>query len=169
MTEVQEDSKQYQWKKGDNFGEVVDFLSEDDKFINFTNGERIFKNILSEFMEPVINGVLPFPTPMGVGSKPAAERRVTNSKTTTPVVDTKEPSIMGKMIMKMSKKNVVSVPITINLNIPTPQLHSILAGGMEDEDLNDEISEVAFSQIEVQKLQEYIKENISTFLKEYYQ
>ena len=68
----------------------------------------------------------------------------------------------------MSKKNVVNVPIQINLNIPTPQLYSMLGEGMETEDLNQEISEVAMSQIEINKLQEYIKANVTDFLLEYY-
>ncbi len=68
----------------------------------------------------------------------------------------------------MSKKNVVNVPIQINLNIPTPQLYSMLGEGMETEDLNQEISEVAMSQIEISKLQEYIKANVTDFLSEYY-
>jgi hypothetical protein len=72
------------------------------------------------------------------------------------------------MILKMSKKNVVNVPIQINLNIPTPQLYSMLGEGMESDDLNEEIMEVALSQIEMDKLQDYIKSNITTFLSEYY-
>ena len=75
---------------------------------------------------------------------------------------------MGAMILKMSKKNVVNVPIQINLNIPTPQLYSMLGEGMESDDLNEEIMEVALSQIEMDKLQDYIKSNITTFLSEYY-
>ena len=65
-------------------------------------------------------------------------------------------------------KNVVNVPIQINLNIPTPQLYSMLGEGMESDDLNEEIMEVALSQIEMDKLQDYIKSNITTFLSEYY-
>jgi len=164
MTEVKENSKQYQWRKGDNFGEVVDVLNADEKFINFTNGERIFRTLVSEFLEPVIDGVLPFPSPMGVAPK-ENKKPVTETK----VVETAPVSIMGKMITKMSKKNVVSVPITINLNIPTPELYSILAGGMEDEDLNEEIAAAASSQIEIEKLHVYVKENITTFLEQYYQ
>ena len=39
---------------------------------------------------------------------------------------------------------------------------------MEVEDLNEEIMEVALQQIEINNLTEYLKDNISTFLKEYY-
>ena len=72
------------------------------------------------------------------------------------------------MILKMSKKNVVNVPIQINLNIPTPTLYAMLGEGMEEEDLNDEITEVALSQIKIDKLQEYIKLSVTDFLSEYY-
>lgn len=75
---------------------------------------------------------------------------------------------MGAMILKMSKKNVVNVPVQININIPTPDLYAILGGGMEEEDLNKEITEVALSQIEIDKLQEYVKASVTDFLSEYY-
>ena len=44
----------------------------------------------------------------------------------------------------------------------------MLSGGMEEEDLNEEILAVALQQIEINNLQAYIKENVSQFLKEYY-
>lgn len=163
MTEVQDELKQYQWKKGDNFGEVVNVASEDDKFVIFTNGQRIFKSVLSEFLEPVISDNLPFP-PTSLGITPAAVKTDLLAKP-EPV---KENSIMGAMILKMSKKNVVNVPIQINLNIPTPDLYKMLMEGMEEDDLNKEITEVALSQIKIDKLQEYIKSNVTDFLGEYY-
>ena len=68
----------------------------------------------------------------------------------------------------MSKKNVVNIPIQINLNIPTPQLYGMLGEGMEEQDLNEEITGVALSQIEMDKLQEYIRSSVTDFLSEYY-
>lgn len=168
MTKVQGDLKQYQWKKGEHFGDIVDVESEDSQFVNFTNGQRIFKTVLPEFLEPIINGEIPFP-----GTNPLAPVKKEKVIIATPPTVSQdpieaEPSVLGKMILKMSKKNVVNVPIQINLNIPTPQLYSMLGEGMETEDLNQEISEVAMSQIEINKLQEYIKANVTDFLSEYY-
>ena len=165
MSKVQEQAKQYQWIRGDNFGNIVEVESEDSKFINFTNGSKIFKTIQSEFLEEIIDGRIPLP---GINSAGAKKADVAPVNITIPKVDVKEASIMGKMITKMSKKNVVSVPIQINLNIPTPAIHIMLSEGMEEEDLNEEIMEVALSQIELDKLQDYIKSNITTFLSEYY-
>lgn len=171
MAKVQEQIKQYQWIKGDNFGIIVDVLSEDSQFINFTDGSKIFKSIQSEFLQEVVDGVIPLPGAMGVSALTTGSSIEKPNAVAQPniiVAEKKEVSIMGKMITKMSKKNVVNVPIQINLNIPTPGLHAMLIEGMEVEDLNEEIMEVALSQIEIDKLQDYIKSNITTFLSEYY-
>ena len=50
MATVQEEIKQYQWIKGDNFGLIVDVLSEDSEFTNFTDGTKIFKTIFISFL-----------------------------------------------------------------------------------------------------------------------
>lgn len=169
MTQVQEESKKYQWKKGDNFGDIVEVASEDDKFVNFTNGQRIFKTVLSEFLDPVIDGMVPFPQPNAITPQQTQQPVKAEVKEEVKVEPAKkEPSIMGSMILKMSKKNVVNVPIQININIPTPQLYGMLGEGMEEEDLNEEISQVALSQIEMEKLQQYVKNSVSEFLSEYY-
>ena len=176
----QKDVVKYQWKKGENFGKVVEVASTDKDFINFTDGSRIFKTVLNEFMEKVQGDSLPLPGADQVAIKLSGEPSIPNlqeqpvvEKTTEAVAtqtqpEVKEPSVMGKMIMKMSKKNVVSVPLQINLNIPTPALHAMLSEGMEAEDLNEEIMEVALQQIEIDKLQDYVRENITNFLNEYY-
>jgi hypothetical protein len=190
MTEVMSENKdvvKYQWKKGENFGKVVEVESTDSEFINFTDGSRIFKNVLNEFLEKVQGDKLPLPGADQIVAKISGEPSVpvpqaspiqdqtntiasntSDAVITQPAVTSKEPTVMGKMIMKMSKKNVVNVPIQINLNIPTPSLYAMLSEGMEAEDLNEEIMEVALSQIEMEKLQDYIKSNVSDFLAEYY-
>ena len=169
MATVQEQTKQYQWIKGDNFGIIVDVKSEDSQFINFTDGSKIFKTIQSEFLEEVVDGRIPLPGALGASSLTTGST-ISKPKAIPPAItiEQNEPSVLGKMILKMSKKNVVNVPIQINLNIPTPQLYLMLGEGMESDDLNEEIMEVALSQIEMDKLQDYIKSNITTFLSEYY-
>lgn len=172
----QQNTVKYQWKKGDRFGEVVEVESKDGKFTNFTDGSKIFNNVLNEFLEKVEGNTLPFPgidLTSSVAGVPAVATPVPVVKAPTPepvqnTVEVKEPSIMGKMILKMSKKNIVNVPIQININIPTPQLYAMLSEGMEEEDLNQEITEVAMSQIEIEKLQDYVKDNVTDFLAKYY-
>ena len=183
MSEVMADkeTKRYQWKKGENFGKIVEVKTIDMEFIYFTDGSRIFKNLSNEFLEEVKDGRVPLPGAEQAAAKLSGEVPQTGpvqdqtptvaTNTSTPVStqpEVKEPSVMGKMILKMSKKNLVTVPIKINLNIPTPELYAVLSGGMETEDLNEEIMEVALSQIEMDKLQDYIRANVTDFLSQYY-
>lgn len=174
MAEVQEETVKYQWIKGDNFGKIVEVQSEDNDFIYFTDGNRIFKEVASEFLEKVIDGNIPFPGADQAAKvitgeiKPATNPIQNQATSNVEAQHTTEPTVMGKMIMKMSKKNVVNVPIQINLNIPTPALYTMLSEGMEAEDLNEEIMQVALQQIEIDNLTEYLKENVSLFLSQYY-
>ena len=165
MATVQDKIRKFQWIKGDNFGKIVELDFEDSKFLNFKNGTKIFKNMQNEFLKEIINDVIPLP---GVDSIPKNNADKSTKKKVKKVEVVKEPSVMGKMITKLSKKNVVNVPIQINLNIPTIALHAMLSEGMESDDLSEEIMEVALSQIEMDKLQDYVKSNISDFLKKYY-
>ena len=168
----QEQGQMYQWVKGDRFGDVVtvDLEKQDPKFIYFTDGTRIIKGMVQEYLMAVRNEKEVLQVAAETAEPPVAEQALTAPTSTTATVEatTQEPTVMGKMIMKMSKKNVVNVPIQINVNIPTPALYAMLSEGMEEEDLNEEIMEVALQQIEINNLAEYLKENISTFLSEYY-
>jgi len=168
----QEQGQMYQWVKGDRFGDVVtvDLEKQDPKFIYFTDGTRIIKGMAQEYLMAVRNENEVLQVAGETAPPVTAEQApVVETNTTAPVeATTQEPTVMGKMIMKMSKKNVVNVPIQINVNIPTPALYAMLSEGMEEEDLNEEIMEVALQQIEINNLAEYLKENISTFLSEYY-
>jgi hypothetical protein len=172
MTEKQE-PKTYQWIKSEYMGKVV-VVSEEQpntKFLQFTDGSRINKTLIREYLMEVPTGT------KGINDLEIPQTRPVQDQTSTVATNTsapvitqplvKEPSVMGKMITKMSKKNVVTVPVQINLNIPTVDIYTMLSGGMETEDLNEEIMEVALQQIEINKLHDYIKENVAQFLQEY--
>lgn len=166
------DKVMYQWIKGDKLGKVctVDSKRNDNKFIYFEDGTRILKNVVQEFLMEVSdqNEVLEFSKPEeSLAIQPESNTTDVNAKAVInePI---KETSVMGKMIEKMSKKNVVQIPININVNIPTPSIYTMLSEGMEEEDLNDEIIQSALNQIDINNLQEYVKENVSNFLSNYY-
>ena len=165
---TEKQQKRYQWTKGDRFGDIVTVAEDqqDGKWLYFDDGSRINPNLIDEFLLEVRNDreVLDVNnTQPTVQNQPEAVQPTVQNQ-----VESKEPSIMGKMIMKMSKKNVVNVPLQINISIPTQQLYAMLSEGMEEDDLNEEIMEVALQQIEIDNLTEYLKENISSFLSEYY-
>lgn len=165
----QKQRKMYQWIKGDKFGNVVTVAEDqqDGKFLYFEDGSRINHDFVQEYLMEVKNEKEILKPSSNVETvQPIVQNQV---ETAQPIVqETKEPSIMGKMIMRMSKKNVVNVPLQINISIPTQQLYAMLSEGMEEDDLNEEIMSVALQQIEIDNLTEYLKENISSFLSEYY-
>lgn len=168
--------KMYQWIKGDKFGTVVTVAEDqkDGKWLYFEDGSRINPSLVHEYLMEVENerDVLKVAEELNTAPDELTTPQTISvqDQEPTPVnsAPIKEPTIMGNMIMKMSKKNVVNVPLQINLNIPTPEIYAMLSGGMEVEDLNEEIMEVALQQIEINNLTEYLKENISIFLSEYY-
>lgn len=168
-------SKRYQWIKTERLGDVVEVAEnqQDGKWLHFTDGSRINPALMNEYLTEVANDNQIMQFPDMNESKPGPVQDQTPTAATnasSPVVtqSTNTSTPMGAMIMKMSKKNVVEVPVGMNINIPSPELYTMLAANMEDEDLKEEIMGVALAQIEINKLQEYIKEQITNFLNTYY-
>ena len=175
MAMAEKQKLMYQWIKGDDFGKVVTVAEnqKDGKWLYFEDGTRINPSLVQEYLMQVENErevlkVTEPTTPAVAAPRDNVQVETTSTQSQVDAIPSKEPTVMGKMIMKMSKKNVVNVPLQINVNIPTPALYAMLSEGMEEEDLNEEIMEVALQQIEINNLTEYLKENISTFLSEYY-
>jgi len=169
MSESVKQQKRYQWIKGDKFGNVVEVAEnqKDSKWLYFSDGSRINHALINEFLIEIENDnqILN----VNVKTTPSDNKKST-PKPKEPIIENnvQEVTVMGKMIEKMSKKNVVNVPVEINVNIPTPAIYAMLSEGMESEDLNEEIMSVALAQIEINKLQEYIKLQITNFLINYY-
>ena len=169
MSETKEKLKQFQWKKGDNFGKIETVSREDSEFIYFENGGQIFKNVLNEFMEPVISGVVPFPSI----DKP--KQNVIDKKTIQPqnIIEEPEknqPSAIEQLVERLSKKNIEKFETSINLNIPTKDIYNMLVENSDEDpkELIDTIAKVAVSKIEINKLQEYLTEEITNFINKYY-
>lgn len=174
-----EEIKQYQWIKGDNFGKVVEVEKEDDEFIYFTDGSQIFKNVVKEFLEEVKDGNLPFPGGDEIAAKleENAEAAIEQPKATIQVSSPKVKSNLSKidnplkqLVSKLSKKNVESFSTTFGLNIPSKDIFSMLNETFEDDssELIDVITQSAIDQIEINKLQEFLKEEVTNYIKNYY-
>lgn len=161
-------TKTYQWTKGDRLGDTVEVaeIQSDSKWLYFEDGTRINPSLIDDYLLEI--------------DDPSQALNVSISRpiVTSPAVAASQPSqpstpeptktVMGLMIEKMSKKNVVQVPISININVPTPSIYEMLSEGMETGDLDEEIMQVALSQLQINKLQDYVKEHISNFLNTYY-
>jgi len=164
----------YQWKKGENFGKVVEVKEKDDKFTYFTDGTQIFNTVLNEFLEKVEGDNLPFPGATDLSSlamgmkrneKPQLKKEVKKEVAVEP-----EKSALEELVAKLSKKNMEPFQTTINLNIPNKQIFDMLIENADEdkENLINTIAKVAVSQIEINKLQEYLTEEVTVFINNYY-
>lgn len=177
MEAVKETIKKYQWKKGDSFGKVVEVKSSDNKFTYFMDGTQIFNKVLPEFLEEVVDGQLPFPGVEGFNRilkedlskfKDSVVRINENKKVEAELAGDESP--FEQLISKLSTKNIAPLQVTINLNIPKKDVFEMLVNNADEDKttLVDTIAKVAVSQIEIHKLQEYLKEEVITFINKYY-
>ncbi len=178
MEAAKETTKRYQWKKGENFGKVVEVLERDSKFTKFTDGSQIFNNVIDEFLEEVVGNTLPFPgadslTSVAMGDSPMSTIRskpVSFNQENAKIEVTPEISPLEELVAKLSKKNIEPLSTVINLNIPNKQIFDMLINSADEdrENLINTIAKVAVSQIEINKLQEYLTEEVTTFINNYY-
>lgn len=175
MEIVKESTKVYQWKKGENFGKVVEVKETDAKFTYFTDGSQIFNEVIGEFLEEVIDGKLPFPgadalTSIAMGESTTPTKKQVKEPIKTKVETKPEISPLEELVAKLSKKNMEPFQTTINLNIPNRQIFDMLIENADEdkENLINTIAKVAVSQIEINKLQEYLTEEVTTFINNYY-
>ena len=168
MELVKEDVKKYQWRTGDEFGKIVEVESVDGEFTNFTDGSRIFNTVLPEFLEEIIDGVIPFPGVDQLSSIAPVVNVTQNIQDATPIKSKESP--LEQLINKLSKKNVEPFEAKINLNIPNKKVFEMLIDNADEdrEELIKTIAKVAVSQIEINKLQEYLTEEVSIFINNYY-
>ena len=177
MSETKEQLKQFQWKKSDKFGKIETVKSEDSEFYYFESGAQIFKNVCKEFMEEVIDGVVPLPGADKLGAlgnkpkKPAAKPTPIKEAVEQEVeVENNPPSAIEQLVEKLSKKNIEKFEASLNLNIPTKDIYTMLIENSEEDpkELIDTIAKVAVSKIEINKLQEYLTQEITNFINNYY-
>jgi hypothetical protein len=174
-TETAQEVKRFQWKKGDHFGKVVEVESEDSEFYIFTDGTQIFKSVATEFLEKVddINN-LPFPstTVISPSNKNEAKSvkeeapKIIQSKVSAPV----EKSPLENLIIKLSSKNVETLKLNLGVNLPKREVFDMLLENSDEsrDEMIKTISQVVTSQIQIDKLQSYIYDEVTLFLNNYY-
>jgi len=167
-----DEPKKYQWIKGDNFGDTVTVKSEDTEFIYFTNGEQIYKNLVREFLQEIINNELPLPGfNEGISLKPVQPRQILQEQAIVKEVKSKqEETPLEKLILKLSQKNVESINVKLGINIPKKDVVEMLIENSDEsrDELLAAITKMAVAQITIDKLQEFIKEEINSYLNNYY-
>jgi hypothetical protein len=169
----EKEPRKFQWKKGDNFGFTVILESEDDEMFYFTDGSRIFKAIQNEFLEEIINGELPFPpSNQFAGMEPQINKQQVQQPLAQPVVQVQpEVSPLEKLIIKLSSKNVETIDLSIGINLPKKEVFSMLLENSDEtrDEMISAISQIVTSQIQIDKLQSYINQEVINYLNNYYE
>lgn len=169
--EETKEALQYQWKKGDKFGTIVKVKESDDNFLYFTDGSKIFHEVVSEFLEEVKDGEIPFPGADVInGAGDVAKKEViTQPKKVKKTVEVQD-SPLTQLIKNLSSKNVESFTMDIGINLPKKEIFKMLVDNSEQEEseIIEEISKVASSQIEINNLQEFLTEEIQKYVTNYY-
>lgn len=165
--------RKFQWKKGENFGFTVVLKSEDDEMFYFTDGSRIFKSLQNEFLEEIINGELPFPpSNQFAGTEPQITNQHVPQPIAQPVIHAQpEVSPLEKLIIKLSSKNVETIDLNIGINLPKKEVFSMLLENSDEtrDEMISVISQIVTSQIQIDKLQSYINQEVINYLNNYYE
>lgn len=170
-TTEEQEVRKFQWKKGENFGFTVVLESEDNEMFYFTDGSRIYKSIYKEFLEEVINGQVPFPPANSVQPvEPIKETQVQPSAQPLMVMQP-EVSPLEKLIIKLSSKNVETIDLSVGINLPKKEVFSMLLENSDEtrEEMISTISQIVTSQIQIDKLQSYINQEVVNYLNNYYE
>ena len=157
------------WTKTERAGDIVTVNGVDGEFTTFTDGSRVFTNIIGQefFMEAkslehATSLAQPFKAPGSViNQAPVTKAKVPVTIPTEPVVN-----VMLEMLKKMSAKNTISMPL--NLNVPSQEVYNLFKDQMDitKADLNEQILALVMSQID--NLQQQLKPQAEQFIKQYY-
>lgn len=171
-TETQEEIKTYVWSKTERAGDIVTVDKTEGEFTVFTDGSRIFTNMVGEMLmeaknpTEAFNLAQPFLSAAN-DSGPGGPKEVEETKSTNkPTNTTSEVNVMLEMLRKISAKNTISMPL--ELNVPSKEVYELFKDQMDitKADLNQHILELVQSQID--NLQEQLKPQAEEFIKTYY-
>ena len=160
---VKDKEKKYQWKKGDRFGDVVIFDKKDGDFTYFTDGSRVFNNVLSEFLEPFEGDALPFPPTTSAGN--AAQE---NPQPANTAANNQTDSTLKNLIQRLSKNNNIDLNLNVQIKIPKREFIDLFESKDELEDIIGAITQEALSEIEINKIQLNLQTQITSLIKDYY-
>lgn len=174
-TEQKKQEVYFVWTKTERAGDIVTpaEIQDDVEWLLFTDGTRINPSVVNECLlqtrslkeaENMSRDLGFTPNNMPGHRNPPSPPKV---KPEVPVEPKAEFNVMIAMLEKMSTKNKALVPIEVNL--PAPAVYDLLKEQMDvnEEDLNDQISMLIENQIN--NMKELLKEQISTFIINYYQ
>lgn len=153
--------KYYQWLKTERIGNTTEFkdIVADGEmlFVEFTDGSRINAELLDEYLlrtnmeNELLEPAMTQPQPIAMQDM-SAKVRISDKKEETPL----------HALLKKQKPNPVNVDISIELNIPGPELYKVICSSFEGAE--EEVAEWVVQGINMETIKNIIKEG----LKKYY-
>lgn len=170
------------WTKTEKAGTIVTVDKTEGDFTYFTDGSKVFSNILNEDFfidakntEDAERIAVPF---RNITTGGLSTEAPTTNDTKVPVATSQDAVregnkvvnddsyVMLEMLKKISAKNTISMPL--ELNVPSKEVYELFKDQMDitKADLNDHILELVLSQID--NLQAQLKPQAEEFIKTYY-
>lgn len=170
------------WTKTEKAGTIVTVDKTEGDFTYFTDGSKVFSNILNEDFfidakntEDAERIAVPFRN-ITAGGQSTGAPATNDVKAPVAVsqdvvregnkVVNDDSYVMLEMLKKISAKNTISMPL--ELNVPSKEVYELFKDQMDitKADLNDHILELVLSQID--NLQAQLKPQAEEFIKTYY-
>jgi hypothetical protein len=164
---MSENRVNYQWIKGDKAGTVESFLKEEEdgglSWTYFESGRRINSSVINEFLILLPDGEVPI------------EMEITKDSPLTtaasPPKTPKEPqkSPLRSLLEKQKNTKKESISIKVEIEIPTKDIFSILGETFGEDEMTQEVENLALEKISIENLSIIAKEQLQQFIKRYYE
>ena len=171
MSEEIKVAQRYQWIKSEKTGSVVEVEKEDGEWTCFTGGSRIHTSLITEFLLPLEGDALPL---TGDLQTIAQSDTLGHKVIDTPAVDitnkVKDDLISPIAILfNKQKKNVKhKLKIELPIEIPKPDIYTIISGSFDNEEVKDELEKFILGQLDKDKIQDLIHNSIDILIREHY-
>ena len=146
LEEIEEflQTKDFQWLKGDQMGNIERYKSiEQDEgtgmiFVNFASGGRMNVELIQDYMDifpaqsvDYLSQAVEIPKSPQLNQPQTQNKPQTvKARNTVSAVELEDSPIYT--LLKKQKPNWVNVSISLKLNLPTKNLHGVLASSFED-------------------------------------
>ena len=160
------ESKHWQWKKGDDWGNVVTIKDIDDEWITFNEGGRLAVNLKDEFLENLNDDLAADLMP----SNSTVVDPLGISKSNTPLVETKPitKSPIRLLFDKQKKNNKTTLVLEFPINIPPKDMYELMSTSFDADEVNTELSDFILDQLAKDDISVCLNKSIKSLIKSKY-
>lgn len=177
--EAFEVKKYYEWMTTNRMGKVEEYVAEDDSTVYFQSGRFIAKEQLEVQMKQVDESVYlakggenqffsappppPAPSSIEEWEKMLGNPEPNSIAPPTPKEE-KEKSPIRIILEKQKKMSEESINVEVKLRLPSTKVFEFLSMMFDEDEVLEEITEFAYSQITSESINEAVKETIKNYI-----